>query len=51
MIKGWIFRLFRDDDKVKLLNELGLEGFIDRMNNRGEIEVLKKINTKSNEKI
>ena len=33
MIKGWIIALFKDDDKVKLINELGLGEFISGINN------------------
>lgn len=51
MIKGWIMGLFRDDDRVKLLNELGLGEFVEAINNRDEIEELNKVNARLNEKI
>ncbi len=34
LIKSWVIGLFKEDDKVKLLNELGLSEFIANINNR-----------------
>lgn len=34
LIKNWVIGLFKEDDKVKLLNELGLSEFIANINNR-----------------
>jgi hypothetical protein len=36
LVKNWIMALFKEDDKVKLLNDFGLAGFIANINSRQE---------------